>query len=106
MGLSDIRDLREIATLAFAMDTVSRNELAPAMDVLAQRILAIQLATERRLVGQGRDRGIDPRYFVSEPHYLDRDVRALQRMWRQRRWCPWRGPFVWHMVAYAGGEPQ
>ena len=41
-GLTDIRDLREIQTLAYAMDSVNRGELAQAMDVLSQRILAIQ----------------------------------------------------------------
>ena len=43
-GLSELRDLREVQTLALAMELISRKELAQAMDVLAMRIQAIQAA--------------------------------------------------------------
>ena len=43
-GLKDVRDQREVLTLATVMDAVSRADLAEAMDVLAQRIIAIQSA--------------------------------------------------------------
>ena len=46
-GLTDIRDLREAQTLSYVMDSVNRGELAQAMDVLAQRILALQLAKRK-----------------------------------------------------------
>ena len=46
-GLSDIRDIREVATLSHAMDAINRREAAMAMDILAQRILAIQLAKRK-----------------------------------------------------------
>ena len=40
-GLSDIRDTREVATLAHAMDAINRKEVQQAMGILSQRILAI-----------------------------------------------------------------
>ena len=43
-GLFDIRDIRDVATLAHAMDAINRKEAQQAMDILSQRILAIQLA--------------------------------------------------------------
>ena len=46
-GLSDIRDAREVATLAHAMDAISRKEVQQAMGILAQRILAILLAKRK-----------------------------------------------------------
>ena len=46
-GLSDIRDTREVATLACAMDAINRREVQQAMDILSQRILAIQLAKRK-----------------------------------------------------------
>jgi len=46
-GLSDIRDTREVATLASAMDAINRREVQQAMDILSQRILAIQLAKRK-----------------------------------------------------------
>ncbi len=41
-GLTEVRDIREVLTLAQVMDHVNRDELAQAMDVLAQRVIAIQ----------------------------------------------------------------
>ena len=46
-SLNEVRDRREVATLAMAMDHVNRRELAQAMDVLSQRILAIQMAKRK-----------------------------------------------------------
>ena len=43
-GLSDIRDLREVATLATVVDHLNLDEAAEALDVIAQRIAAIQIA--------------------------------------------------------------
>ena len=43
-GLKEVRDIREVMTLASIMDSVNRDELATAMDIIAQRILAIQAA--------------------------------------------------------------
>ena len=46
-GLSEIRDVREAMTLAEIMDSVNRQEISHAMDVLCQRLLAIQRAREK-----------------------------------------------------------
>ncbi|CAE7221804.1 unnamed protein product [Symbiodinium sp. CCMP2592] len=43
-GLSEIRDLKEVLTLAEILDSVNRREIERAMDILCQRILAIQVA--------------------------------------------------------------
>ena len=43
-GLSEVRDRREVATLAAAMDRINRSEVAEAMGILCQRIQAIQRA--------------------------------------------------------------
>ena len=45
-GLTEIRDVREVLTLAEAMNAINRKEISRAMDLLAQRILAIQLAKQ------------------------------------------------------------
>lgn len=41
-GLTEIRDIKEVVTLSEALDAVNRREIAQAMDILCQRILAIQ----------------------------------------------------------------
>ena len=46
-GLTEIRDIREVLTLAEAMDSINRKEIARAMDILAQRILAVQQAKRK-----------------------------------------------------------
>ncbi|CAE8597891.1 unnamed protein product, partial [Polarella glacialis] len=46
-GLSEVRDLREVMTLANIMDSINRREVAHTMDVLSQRIVAIQLARRK-----------------------------------------------------------
>ena len=46
-GLTEIRDIREVLTLAEAMDSINRREIARAMDILAQRILAVQQAKRK-----------------------------------------------------------
>lgn len=43
-GLTETRDLREVQSIALAMDHINRQEVASAMDVLAQRVLSIQAA--------------------------------------------------------------
>ena len=43
-GLTEVRDLKEVLTLAEILDSVNRREIARAMDILCQRILAIQAA--------------------------------------------------------------
>ena len=43
-GLTEIRDLKEVLTLAEILDSVNRREIERAMDILCQRILAIQAA--------------------------------------------------------------
>eukprot|EP00971_Amphidinium_carterae_P325574 6455927-Amphidinium_carterae.1 len=43
-GLSEVRDQREAQTLAAAMDRINRNQLAEAMDLIAQRLISIQKA--------------------------------------------------------------
>jgi len=43
-GLSELRDMKEVLTLAEILDHVNRREIARALDVLVQRILAIQAA--------------------------------------------------------------
>lgn len=43
-GLTEVRDIKEVLTLAEILDAVNRRELATALDVLCQRILAIQAA--------------------------------------------------------------
>ena len=46
-GLSEVRDVREVLTLAEAMDCINRREIERAMDILSQRILAIQQAKRK-----------------------------------------------------------
>ena len=46
-GLSEVRDVREVLTLAEAMDSINRKEIERAMDILSQRILAIQQAKKK-----------------------------------------------------------
>ena len=43
-GLTETRDLREVATLSYIMDMINVGDLETAMDVIAQRIMAIQKA--------------------------------------------------------------
>ena len=43
-GLTELRDLREIANIAAAMDCIQRDEVAQALDILAQRVVSIQNA--------------------------------------------------------------
>ena len=43
-GLTEVRDMKEVITLAEILDAVNRKEIAQALDVLCQRILAIQAA--------------------------------------------------------------
>ena len=46
-GMTEARDIREVATLAAIMDAVNQEDLPHAMDIMAQRILAIQFAKKR-----------------------------------------------------------
>ena len=46
-GLVELRDTREAQTLAMAMDAINQNQLATCMDVLAQRIQALQAAKQK-----------------------------------------------------------
>ena len=46
-GLTEVRDQREVATLAQVMDLINPRTLEEAMDVLAQRIVAIQQAKKK-----------------------------------------------------------
>ena len=46
-GLTDLRDSREVATIATVLDHVNMGELAQALDVLVQRIGAIQIAKQK-----------------------------------------------------------
>lgn len=46
-GLSEIRDVKEVLTLAEVLDAVNRKEIAQAMDILCQRILAVQAAKQK-----------------------------------------------------------
>jgi hypothetical protein len=43
-GLTETRDQKEVMTLALVMDSINARKLETAMDVLAQRIAAIQAA--------------------------------------------------------------
>lgn len=43
-GLTETRDQREVLTLAMAMDNINNKQLSSAMDILSQRIQAIQVA--------------------------------------------------------------
>lgn len=43
-GLTEVRDIKEVITLSEILDHVNRREIARALDVLVQRILAIQAA--------------------------------------------------------------
>ena len=43
-GLTEQRDLKEVMTLATVVDLVNARDLAAAMDVLCQRVVAIQRA--------------------------------------------------------------
>lgn len=43
-GFTEVRDIREVLTLASAMDCINCKEFRRAMDILAQRILAVQAA--------------------------------------------------------------
>ena len=46
-GLAEVRDLQEIMTIAAAIDRVNRREISQALDILCQRVLAIQCAKRR-----------------------------------------------------------
>ncbi|CAK9078898.1 Peptidylprolyl isomerase, partial [Durusdinium trenchii] len=46
-GLSEPRDIKEVVTLAEVLDAVNRRELAQALDIISQRILAIQQARQK-----------------------------------------------------------
>ena len=46
-GLADIRDQREVATLTMAIDHVNREQLAQALDLMTQRVVAIQCAKKK-----------------------------------------------------------
>ena len=46
-GLSEVRDLKEVLTLCEILDHINRKEVARALDVLCQRILAIQSAKSK-----------------------------------------------------------
>lgn len=46
-GLTEMRDLREVQTLAMAMDYIKSSEVERAMDVLSQRVMAIQAAKKK-----------------------------------------------------------
>ena len=43
-GLTEQRDLREVQSICLALDHINNREIAKAVDVLSQRILAIQQA--------------------------------------------------------------
>jgi hypothetical protein len=43
-GLSEVRDQREVLTLASVRDHINADDLATAMDILSQRISAVQRA--------------------------------------------------------------
>ena len=43
-GVSEVRDQREILTIARTLDYVNRQEIGQALDVLVQRIVSIQSA--------------------------------------------------------------
>ena len=55
-GLTEVRDIKEILTLAEILDAVNRREVATALDVLCQRILAIQAAKQKGGPGKRRSR--------------------------------------------------
>eukprot|EP00435_Cladocopium_sp_Y103_P036094 s2046_g9.t1 len=46
-GLTEVRDIKEVTTLAEILDAVNRKEISQALDVLCQRILAIQAAKQK-----------------------------------------------------------
>lgn len=46
-GLTEIRDMKEVVTLAEILDSINRKEISQALDILSQRILAIQSAKSK-----------------------------------------------------------
>ena len=46
-GLTEPRDIKEVLTLAEILDHVNRKEIARALDILVQRIVAIQSARSK-----------------------------------------------------------
>jgi len=46
-GLSDLRDQREVQTLCLAIDHVNKDQMAEALDTMAQRVVAIQAAKRK-----------------------------------------------------------
>ena len=46
-GLTEPRDLKEVLTLAEVLDHVNRREIARALDIIVQRIVAIQSARQK-----------------------------------------------------------
>ncbi|CAK9026865.1 Uncharacterized protein SCF082_LOCUS17697 [Durusdinium trenchii] len=46
-GLTEIRDLKEVVTLAEVLDSINRKEIARALDIICQRIIAIQSAKQK-----------------------------------------------------------
>ena len=46
-GLTEVRDVREVQTIAAALDHINARDLSSAMDILCQRILSIQSAKKK-----------------------------------------------------------
>ncbi|CAK9055594.1 Uncharacterized protein SCF082_LOCUS30033 [Durusdinium trenchii] len=46
-GLTEIRDLKEVITLAEVLDSINRKEISRALDIICQRIIAIQSAKQK-----------------------------------------------------------
>ncbi|CAK8990539.1 unnamed protein product, partial [Durusdinium trenchii] len=46
-GLTEVRDLKEVVTLAEILDSVNRKEISRALDIICQRIIAIQSAKQK-----------------------------------------------------------
>ena len=46
-GLTELRDQREVLTIAAVMDAINTKDLEIAMDILAQRVVAVQQAKSK-----------------------------------------------------------
>ena len=75
-GLSEIRDMKEVLTMAEVLDSVNRREIERAMDILCQRILAIQAAK----LGESRGHRVGEHPEVpGQQWYAGFDERLIRR---------------------------
>ncbi|CAE8732571.1 unnamed protein product, partial [Polarella glacialis] len=80
-GLTETRDLREVATLGAVMDCINMRDLSTAMDTLSQRIVAIQLAKTAGCDWKKAE-ALELVWYV-EAHAVSALSQAWAKVWRE-----------------------